>query len=181
MTAGAHQLLFSFATHMAWADATVWAAVLAHDAASHDDEIRRTALHLHFVQHLYAGAWQGQTAVAMPDASAFPTAGAVAAYGREGHAAVEAFLSAVAPDRIDEPFREPWTDRFEARWQRGPAAAHSLGESIAQVVLHTAHHRGQLCTRLRALGAEPPTVDFILWAWGGRPAPAWPGATGASA
>ena len=39
-----------------------------------------------------------------------------------------------------------------------------------QVVLHTQHHRGQVCARLRDAGGEPPTVDFIVWLWEGRPA-----------
>lgn len=81
---------------------------------------------------------------------------------------------------MDEPFREPWTDQFEARWRSGQAAPHTLAESIAQVALHTAHHRGQVCSRLRMLGVEPPTVDFIVWLWGGRPAAAWPPQTPAT-
>jgi uncharacterized damage-inducible protein DinB len=40
-------------------------------------------------------------------------------------------------------------------------------------VLHTQHHRGQVCTRLREVGGEPPTVDFIVWLWENRPDPTW--------
>ena len=50
------------------------------------------------------------------------------------------------------------------------AGVHTLGESMLQVFLHTQHHRGQVCMRLRELGVVPPTVDFILWLWSGRPA-----------
>lgn len=31
------------------------------------------------------------------------------------------------------------------------------------VVMHSQHHRGQCAARPRALGGEPPTVDFIIW------------------
>ena len=39
---------------------------------------------------------------------------------------------------------------------------------------HTGHHRAQANSRLRALGAEPPIIDYIAWLWLERPAPAWP-------
>jgi uncharacterized damage-inducible protein DinB len=35
--------------------------------------------------------------------------------------------------------------------------------ALVQVVLHSQHHRGQVASRLRALGGTPPTVDYILW------------------
>ncbi len=38
----------------------------------------------------------------------------------------------------------------------------TIREALLQVVLHSQHHRGQVATRLRALGATPPTVDYIL-------------------
>lgn len=50
----------------------------------------------------------------------------------------------------------------------------TVEESVIQIVLHTAHQRAQLCTRLRELGAEPPLVDFIAWVWQGKPDPVWP-------
>ena len=45
--------------------------------------------------------------------------------------------------------------------------------SVWNVVLHTQHHRGQISARLREVGGEPPTVDFIVWLWTGRPGAAW--------
>ena len=49
----------------------------------------------------------------------------------------------------------------------------TVEESVIQIVLHTAHHRAQLCTRLREPGVEPPLVDFIAWVWQGKPGPVW--------
>jgi uncharacterized damage-inducible protein DinB len=40
--------------------------------------------------------------------------------------------------------------------------------------MHTVYHRGQVNARVRALGGEPPLVDYIAWLWLGRPAPEWP-------
>jgi len=36
---------------------------------------------------------------------------------------------------------------------------------------HTTCHRGQVATRLRERGAEPPLTEFIAWIWMRRPAP----------
>ena len=158
---------------MACADAFVWATVMSSDAARHDATIRRTLHHVHMVQHIFLAAWQREALPIRPE-SEFPTLDALAPYARAGAEQVVAFVEGLDAARLDEPFREPWTDQFEARWTGEPAAVHTLGESIAQVALHTAHHRGQVCARLRVLGVEPPTIDFIVWLWAGRPAAAWP-------
>jgi uncharacterized damage-inducible protein DinB len=42
---------------------------------------------------------------------------------------------------------EPWTSRVR--------------DVLAQVVLHSAHHRGQIAAALRAAGREPPLTDLI--------------------
>jgi uncharacterized damage-inducible protein DinB len=39
--------------------------------------------------------------------------------------------------------------------------------------MHSHYHRGQNATRLRELGGTPPTTDYIVWLWKGRPQPAW--------
>jgi uncharacterized damage-inducible protein DinB len=44
---------------------------------------------------------------------------------------------------------------------------------VAELVLHTSYRRGQVATRLRERGAEPPLTDFIAWIWMGRPVPDW--------
>ena len=42
-------------------------------------------------------------------------------------------------------------------------------DHLLQTVLHSQHHRGQISTRLRALGGAPPTVDYIIWKKKDRP------------
>jgi uncharacterized damage-inducible protein DinB len=156
---------------MAWADAYIWTIVLAAPAAASDDHLRRTFHHIHFVQHFFRQAWANEP-LERNEGTDFPTARALAEYGRDGNLKIAAFLNSTEPAAFDAEFREPWTAQFEARFPR-PAAPHTLGESVVQVVLHTAHHRGQACTRLRELGCPPPTVDFIVWLWAGKPAPDW--------
>jgi uncharacterized damage-inducible protein DinB len=158
---------------MAWADAYIWANVLASPAAAGDARLLTTFHHIHSVQHLFRQAWNHEP-LEFRDQTDFATATALAEWARDAHLEIDAFLTSVEPAALAREFREPWTGQFEARFPR-PAAPHTLGESVVQVVLHTAHHRGQACTRLRELGCQPPTVDFIVWLWAGKPAPDWAG------
>ena len=46
----------------------------------------------------------------------------------------------------------------------GRAYETPLGEILLQLLLHAAHHRGQIALRLREGGNEPPNTDFITFA-----------------
>ncbi len=159
--------LLSLATHMTWADASVWTSALAATAARADARLRTTLHHVHQVQHVFVQAWRGEP-LSLHEPSEFQDASDLAAWGRQAHGRVLDFLMEAPAAVWSREFREPWTSRFEER-MHVPAVAHTLGESVVQVLMHTAHHRGQACTRLRELGVEPPTVDFIVWLWAGRP------------
>ena len=49
----------------------------------------------------------------------------------------------------------------------------TLSESVWQVLSHSTYHRGQIATRIRELGGEPPLVDFLYWVWSDKPTPEW--------
>ena len=65
-----------------------------------------------------------------------------------------------------------WREETKERW--GGAEPVRLADTILQVATHTGHHRGQVITRLRALGGDPPLVDFIVWVSAGKPDAIWP-------
>jgi uncharacterized damage-inducible protein DinB len=48
----------------------------------------------------------------------------------------------------------------------GDSFASTVADILAQVVLHGAHHRGQIAASLRAQGAEAPVLDYIRFARG---------------
>lgn len=56
---------------------------------------------------------------------------------------------------------------------RDPPCLIPVSDVLLQVCLHTQHHRGQNMTRLKALGAAPKNVDYIIWLWKQRPEPRW--------
>jgi uncharacterized damage-inducible protein DinB len=155
------------ARHMAWADATVWSAVLAAPQAADDEKIADTLHHIHLVQHIFVQAWTGAE-FALRERKEFATLADIAAWGSDGRRGVLSFVEGVTSDQLAEERRMPWAAFFEDR-SKQTAGVHTLGESVLQVFLHTQHHRGQVCMRMREVGVVPPTIDFILWLWSGRP------------
>jgi len=162
--------LIELSRHMAWADATVWSAVSRAEAAG-DAKVSDRLHHVHLVQHLFLQAWRGEDP-SIREKSDFPDAAALARWGREALVAVQAFLGATDAATLEQELRVPWAAYYERASGRR-AGRHTAVESMLQVALHTAHHRGQVCQRLRELGHDPPTVDFILWLWADRPGADW--------
>jgi hypothetical protein len=68
---------------------------------------------------------------------------------------------------------KPWRDReseFDAR-QVGHDDLRRRWEDGWSTLFAAPYHRGQVATRLRERGGEPPLTDFIAWIWMHRPAP----------
>ena len=164
--------LIQLIRHMTWADAEVWKAVFAAPQAEADGKLGDTLHHIHLVQHIFLQSWTSAP-FSVRQRAEFTTLRDLHAWGQDAHQRARAFVEGAAPEALEQPWRMPWAAHFEERAKQ-PACVHTLGESALQVVLHTQHHRGQVCTRLREIGGEPPTVDFIVWLWAGRPAPDWP-------
>ena len=155
--------------HMSWADATVWRTALAHPAAADDATLRDRFVHIHMVQRAFLFVWRGEEQH-YPDT--FAALADVAAWGRGYHHDVQSHLDALDDAALDRVVVLPWAERLTARF--GKLAPTTLRETMLQVPLHSTYHRGQVNTRLRELGAEPPLVDYIAWLWMGKPAAEWP-------
>jgi uncharacterized damage-inducible protein DinB len=155
--------------HMEWADALVW-QVAATSPADDDETLRARLLHIHMVQRGFLSVWRGSPF--NPNAGNELSGAALAAWGREYHREVAQYLADVSEADLDRPIQLPWAEFIAGRIGRKPETP-SLGETLLQVATHSSYHRGQVNTRLRELGAEPPLVDFIAWIWLGRPAAQW--------
>ncbi len=152
--------------HQAWADAEHWRAIDALPAAVEDEAIRARLHHIHLVQRMFLWAVGDRAAAPTLTTSAdFPTPAALKAYGREYHGLVAEFLEATPASRFDETITMPWFPP--------PPLSITVAEALTQCAMHSQHHRGQNATRLRELGATPPTTDLIVWFWKGRPAAEW--------
>ena len=81
-------------------------------------------------------------------------------------------LEAVSDESLGRPLTLPWATQISEALGRVPQPS-TLGETCFQVTSHSTYHRGQLNTRLRDLGTEPPLVDYIAWVWFGKPRAEW--------
>ena len=46
---------------------------------------------------------------------------------------------------------------------KGKKRESTIRQIISQVLIHSSHHRGQLCLMLRDLGFDPPSLDYIAF------------------
>lgn len=152
--------------HLPWADAEHWRAIEASSAAREDPAIRARLHHIHLVQRAFT--WiVGDRAQAFEFSKPedFATFDDLKAFARASHAGLARILSQASDARLDEIVK--------IEWFKDPPLTITVAEALTQCAMHSQWHRGQNATRLRELGATPPTVDLITWYWRGRPAARW--------
>ncbi|HKT87013.1 MAG TPA: DinB family protein [Candidatus Sulfotelmatobacter sp.] len=151
--------------HQEWADAEHWRAIEAHPPAFSDVKMRERLLHIHQVQHAFLWVTGSRSAgFAFKKMEDFPSMLELKNYGREGLAQLNAFVHSLSSDAGENVIEVPW---FR------PAAKISVRQALTQTAMHSHYHRGQNATRLRELGGTPPTTDFIVWLYKGKPAANW--------
>ncbi|BDU76934.1 DinB family protein [Mesoterricola sediminis] len=149
--------------HMAWADA-VWFEAWGRSDARGDEDLRARVRHMVDVETAFLQVLDGRD-VAFDRESPLPSYEALRQATREHHAAYRALLDGLDPAGLAREVVIPWFP--------GPPCVISVDEALTQVAMHTQHHRGQLMTRLKDLGGRPLNVDYIIWAWKGRPEGRW--------
>lgn len=150
--------------HAEWADAENYRALLACKAAAEDAGNRARLHHVHLVQHLFLQLWKGQS-LEKSEASDYTSLTALRVYGRMVHELTAVFLAELPESRLSQPVHVPWF--------KDPGFNPTLLQTMHQVIEHGAYHRGQAASRLRELGGDPVTTDYIVWLWKGRPAARW--------
>lgn len=63
------------------------------------------------------------------------------------------YLDALAPDALGT--------KIEYTNTKGEAFASTVGDVLTHVIVHSAHHRGQIAAAVRAAGHQPAYTDFI--------------------
>jgi uncharacterized damage-inducible protein DinB len=156
---------------MHWADAKTWTAVLASERPRNDEGIRGTLYHLHLVQWAFLRVWRGAWREGADPT--FADAPALMQWAKTYYPDAMTYLGLQSDTTMAQRLDLPWAEPLTQQLGQAPQPS-TVGETVLQVAMHSQHHRGQVNRQLRALGAEPPTVDFIVWVWLGRPAPEWP-------
>lgn len=151
--------------HQDWADAEHWRAFAAHPPALQDKAIRERLYHIHLVQHAFLWITDSRTETfANRKMEDFPTISDLKKYAQEGLRQLNTFVKSLDPTQAEQLIEIPW---FR------PPAKISIRQALTQAAMHSHYHRGQNATRLRELGATPPTTDFIVWLHKGQPPAQW--------
>ena len=148
--------------HQAWADATFFWA-WGNSTALDDEELRTRTEHLVSVQEAFLQVLKG-------DASAIserplPGFSELKSRCEASHQVFRALGRGLDEASLDRVVHVPWFP--------DPPCLISVTDALLQVCLHSQHHRGQIMTRLKALGATPKNVDYIIWLWKQKPEARW--------
>ena len=149
--------------HMQWADA-IWFHLWAKSGFEDDPDLLQRVQHTADVQGAFLMVLKGE-AVMFPGDKPTPEFHRLRELTRSNHAAFAQVFRAMEPEGLARTVLVPWFP--------GPPCRVTVAEVLTQVAMHTQHHRGQLMTRLKALGGKPQNVDFIIWAWKDRPEGRW--------
>jgi uncharacterized damage-inducible protein DinB len=155
-------LLKDLLGHQVWADAMFFHA-WGKSACREDLELRTRTGHLVDVQEGFLGILKGDAGV--PEARPLQDFEALKRRCRANHEALGALGRGLDTAALARIVRVPWFP--------DPPCLVSVAEALLQICLHTQHHRAQNMTRLKALGAEPKNVDYIIWLWKQRPEGRW--------
>lgn len=159
----------NYLRQMEWADALTWRA--ARELPQADERLRYLFHHIHVVQHVYLQAWRGDP-FAPTELSSYADLASIETWARAFHSRAREFSATVDESRFDQPVEFPWSAMIAEQFGADVTPA-TFAESAFQVFTHTIYHRGQIALRVRELGGVPPTVDYLVLVWSGKPAAEW--------
>ncbi|EAT60055.1 DinB family protein [Chlorobium ferrooxidans] len=157
--------------HMEWADGVVFSAILGRAQAEGDEVLLKRLRHIHLVQKAFFDVWKNQPV--NPHSTDAMNASELAAFAKSLHREIQEFQNTLTQDDLDRIILLPWAGMI-SRSLGFEVANPTLGQTLMQVTAHSSYHRGQVNSRLRELGIDPPMTDFIAWVWARKPAPSWP-------
>jgi uncharacterized damage-inducible protein DinB len=139
--------------HQEWADREFLRAAGACAGARDDRELRDALFHIVVVQRFFHSQFT-ETEFDMDQELRAPDSwDDLEALFQRTHQGQRKFLDSVSPAFLERILDLPHLEGVRP----------TVAQAMTQVVMHSQHHRGQCCTRLRKLGGSPPTIDYILW------------------
>ena len=149
-------------SHQAWADAVFFRAWEASGTLE-DKDLRTRTDHMVSVQEAFLQVLKGD-AVAIAERP-LPAFQELKARCEAGHQVLRALGRGLDAESLAKSVRVPWFP--------DPPCVIPVADALLQVCLHSQHHRGQCMARLKAIGATPKNVDYIIWLWKQKPEPRW--------
>ena len=127
----------------------------ARDLDSSFRSVRDTLVHILGAKWVWLERWQGRSPAALPAAAEFPTLANMRARWAEVEGKLLSFVNALSAEELARV--------HEYRTLKGGVYANALWQALQHVVNHGSHHRGQVATMLRQLGAQPRFTDLIYF------------------
>ena len=146
-----------------WADSTLLDVVRRLSVEDYTREpapgwssVRATVVHAADALNIWASRLAGQAPAARRAEADAPTFADAERLLKAGHDAFDRILAATTADQ----FAASWSYRdFQGVTHQLP-----LWAVFRHVVNHATYHRGQVASKLKRLGVEPPSSDLIVWA-----------------
>ena len=164
-------ILVELMRHMEWADSIVWKSIFKCAGSEEDKKLKDILTHYHTVQNLYIHVWE-EKPYNREEQTGMTDLKSILQKVIEYYKTLNNFCGEIDKYDLDKVAAYPWIGRITKLLGRSPADV-TLSEMVLHVAMHTSHHRGQVNKRLRELGGAPQTIDFIAWAWLGKPDADW--------
>ena len=148
--------------HQEWADAVFFRA-WETSGAQVDTDLRARMDHAVTTMEAFLAVLRGDPA-AFPERP-LPDFEALQARCLAGHRALGLLVAGLDESALAHLVHIPWFPE--------PPCIVPVADALLQVCLRGQHHRGQCLARLRALGAAPKNVDYLIWLWRQKPEPRW--------
>ncbi len=117
--------------------------------------VRASVAHIAGATDLWTRRFQGQPADTFIPESELATPDAVARFSAATHDTLDRLIAGLSPDQIAGP--------FTYRNIKGQTCTVPFWAALRHVVNHATYHRGQVASKLKRLGVEPPITDFVYW------------------
>ncbi len=118
--------------------------------------IRSTIVHMADATTIWARRLDGQPVTTRRGEDDVPTLDAVVQLLDEGNRAFERLVAGLTPEQLASIWNY---QNFQGQSCRVP-----LWAVYRHVVNHATYHRGQVSAKLKRLGVDPPSIDFVFWA-----------------
>ncbi len=117
--------------------------------------VHSTLYHIAVATERNLGALTGAAEERMPTEADLATLDDVARFLERAYRRFEELRPTLTPERLNTVLTVRWP---------GNSATLPTWALLRHIVNHSTYHRGQLASKLKRFGIEPPNTDFFFWA-----------------
>lgn len=155
-------MLQDLVRHKNHANAAMLKAIAGHQPAAADPALRHLLHHIILANRFWLSLFLAQSFDLEKESIAPEAFEALTILYRETHRQEMLWIDELRDADLARVIATPFI----------PGASFSLAQAVMQVCMHSHGHRAQCAATLRALGGNPPPMDFIDWLKE-RPAADW--------